>query len=303
MNKIFFIFAAAALCGAPCHAQDLTAPAAAITQSVAESVSLAPLFSRAEELLGSGVKPLVIFDIDNTVLVSELYLGSEPWYSAAYGQIAPLRQSSPAAFAPKNECLVRLLSRVQAAAPWKIAEPGLAARIAALQAKGVPVLALTSRNHLAVEATLSALKKQGVDFSRTAPWKEFDSFPPWPGARAAIYKGGVCFGRGEDKGRLLLALFEKFAYRPQAVLFADDSAKNTAAVAAALADARIPLNAWRYTAFDALLSRQAQGAPAARVQLEVFTREGRLVSNAEAEKTAASAPVPEARERELLFCE
>ena len=70
MKKIFFVLAAAALCSAPCQAQ-AAAPIAASTQTVVGCDALSHLFARAEELLNAGVKPLVIFDIDNTVLVCD----------------------------------------------------------------------------------------------------------------------------------------------------------------------------------------------------------------------------------------
>ena len=298
MRNLLFAVAALLLC-APCFAQE-KAPAPV---AVVETASLEPLFARASALLESGVKPLVVFDIDNTLLVSDLYLGSEAWYSSAYGRIAPLREADPAAFAPKNECLVRLLSRVQAAAPWRLTEPDLPRRLAALQAAGAQVLALTSRNHLAVELTLASLKKQGLDFARSAPWRELEGFSPWPGARALIYKKGVCFGRGEDKGRILLALFEKFSYTPQAVLFADDSAKNAASVSSALRGAGITVTAYRYSAFDALMAEQAGGADASRAQLKYFVEKGELISNARARALPPGARLSEKEERAVLFCD
>ncbi len=165
------------------------------------------------------------------------------------------------------------------------------------------MLALTSRNHLAVESTLEALQKRGLDFSASAPWQELESFPPWPGARALIYKKGVCFGRGEDKGRILLALFEKFSSRPRSLVFADDSRKNAQAVAAAMEKAGIPAYVFRYNAMDALFKEQAepQALAAARVQLKLFAREGRLLSNKEALALSKTAPVSVEDAQAMLF--
>lgn len=114
-----------------------------------------------------------------------------------------------------------------------------------LSLRGVPAIALTANLSGSVKNVdnmerwrVDSLHKLGIDFTRSAPYKDDIVFSDLPAYRNnfSVYTGGILFANGtmNKKGDVLLAFFDKADYMPKKVIFVDDREENLTNVEAAL---------------------------------------------------------------------
>jgi len=241
MKRAFGSFSAILLLAAVFSVPQARAENAAAPQRIIESATLVPVFDETRRQLKEGKNPLVIFDIDNTMLYHAYYLGNEPWFGAVYDNyLTPLSKSNPQRFAAEERAITWMTVILMLNTPSMLTEDGFPGEIRALQQQGVKMIAQTSRNVLVAEHTIGEMRHFGIDFSSSSPFPDTFTFVPWEGARPVICSSGAIFGQLQDKGNILLAFMKKTAYRPDAVIFADDSKKNIASLGAALKTAGKP---------------------------------------------------------------
>ncbi|NLO90615.1 MAG: DUF2608 domain-containing protein [Elusimicrobia bacterium] len=302
LRKNFAVMLAASVflaCAASARAANIPAP-----QRIIESATLAPVFEEAAKQLKEGKKPLVIFDIDNTLLYHAYYLGNEPWFGAVYDNyLTPLSKSDPARFVAEERAITWMTVILMLNTPSMLTEDGFTEQIRALQNRGVKMMAQTSRNVLVAEHTIGEMRHFGIDFSASSPFPETFDFVPWEGARPVICSSGAVFGQLQDKGRILLAFMAKSGYRPDSVIFADDSKKNIASVGAALKAADIPYIGVRYNKLDAMMEfyKKPEQLAAARAQLRSYYADGFIMPNEKAQALSKTAPVTVSQELKYLF--
>ena len=269
-----------------------------------ETAALAPVFEQAGHSLAEGKKPLVVFDIDNVLLCDDLFLGNRAWFRSLYSDyLNPLRTENPALFKSEEEKLSVLLASLEKVSSKKLVEAEIPKRLRALQSAGIKAMVLTGRHASAMAHTIADLKAKGVDVSASTPIPDIDALAI-PGEKGqGACKSGVCFGALQDKGRMLVSLLERAAYRPDVLIFVDDSPRNTRAVESAFKDFGIPCLAFRYSRRDKLLqSYETAGIQAAaRVQLKEFLINGRLLENEKAQALSKTAPVTVEEELKLIF--
>lgn len=188
-------------------------------------------------------KLLVVFDIDNTILSSTKYLGSDAW---ATWKSAQIKKYDPSRFGDFLDWLGILFQL----SPMKLTERNTPYIIKQLQKKGVAVMALTSRSTPFRAPTLRELKKQGVDLSLTAPGKPIGGeFTPKSFKRNLSYSEGVMMVSGQHKGQALTYLLRKFYGKNipfSQILFIDDHAKNTNRVFETFSPSPIGIITYRY---------------------------------------------------------
>ena len=69
-----------------------------------------------------------------------------------------------------------------------------------------------------------------MDVSASTPIPDIDALAIPGEKEPGACKSGICFGALQDKGRVLVALLDRTAYRPDLLIFVDDSPRNTRAV-------------------------------------------------------------------------
>ncbi|HOX22555.1 MAG TPA: DUF2608 domain-containing protein [Elusimicrobiales bacterium] len=273
-------------------------------QSVVETETLAPVYAEAKRQLALGKQPLVIFDIDNTLSYHDFYLGNEPWFGSVYADyLDSLRKNAPARLAAEERAITWLTVMLMSDTPYFLTEQDLPRQIRELQQSGLKVMAQTSRCVLIAAHTVADLHRHGIDFSASSPFPDTYDFIPWEGARPVICSGGACFGQLQDKGKILLMLMAKHGYKPQAVILADDSKKNIAAMGAAMKEAGIPYSGFRYSKLDKMMERYhaPESLAAARVQLKDYLLNGRLMPNQKALELSRTAPVSVEQQLKMIF--
>lgn len=154
---------------------------------------------------------LVLLNIDAAVVDSPIFLGSEPWYAF----IKPHTKNNREYYS----LMIDLMQRI----PLVGVEDETAAIIAALQKKGVPVLALTGRGkdhlhqlpvpHYDLQ-TLKELKSIGVNFAHSSLPSQLQNLP-----EPYALQEGIFFAGDADKGAYLKAILELSHYTPDRVIF------------------------------------------------------------------------------------
>ena len=198
----------------------------------------------AAALAESPKRTLLVLDIDDTLLTSVGFFGSDSWYEWQQG----LKADDPG----KVPCLFDVISLNYEAGSQQATQADGPALVNALQ---VDRLLLTSRNPLYRGGTLRTLQDAG--YALPAPLGNADASLSWdfrkaPGARMSrvVYDQGVFMTTGQDKGLVLLDLLRRLGLRYDRVVLVDDGEKNISNMQNALRDAGIDDLGLHYTRVD-----------------------------------------------------
>ena len=225
---------------AGCSAAPVRAPgpAASDVRQVADLAAIAPALAESPR------RTLLVLDIDDTLLTSAGFFGSDAWYEWQKG----LAADDPG----KVPCLFDVIALNYEAGSQQPTQPDGPAVVNALQAD---TLLLTSRNPLYRGGTLRTLREAGYrlpqplggsgdgrswDFRKTAD----------AGPVRVVYDQGVFMTTGQDKGLVLLDLLRRLDLRYERVVLVDDGEKNIANMRNALRDAGIDYLGLHYTRVD-----------------------------------------------------
>lgn len=213
----------------------------------------------------SGKDTLVIFDIDNVLLVH-----ADPWergYKKERGEantIATLyKPGSPLERTLNRQTRDHLWSLYALARKEMPVDDDIIALVKKLQKDSVKVIALTrflvgpiGKIPAGENLRIDALKEYGIDFSpafSAYPLIVFDhcnyegKFP--------LFKNGILFTTlACSKGDLLKAFFEKVGWKPRSVIMVDDKRDNMESVHAVLKKMGIPFKGFEYTGVEKLPS-------------------------------------------------
>lgn len=198
----------------------------------------------APALAESPARTLLVLDIDDTLLTSAGFFGSDTWYEW---------QKTLAADDPgKVPCLFDVIALNYEAGDQV---PTQADGPAAINALGVDTLMLTSRNPLYRGGTLRTLREAGYALPRMLGGQADGSAWDWRKAPDAapvhvVYDQGIFMTSGQDKGRVLLALLQRLGLRYERVVLVDDGRRNIDNMQAALRDAGIAYLGLHYTRVD-----------------------------------------------------
>jgi len=129
-----------------------------------------------------------------------------------------------------------------------------AQQIRRMQEKGLKVMVLTSRESGCLNQTLQELNRNGFGFEASAwpPQNGYsEAFIPDGAVRPVTYQDGVFFAAGQDKGLMLKTLLEKSGEPyPTLILISDQRQQNLNAVMKAFSFTPTRVHAWRYTRED-----------------------------------------------------
>ena len=184
---------------------------------------------------------LVVFDIDNTLLIPATDLGSDQWFSYLVQEQIDAGLEHDAALAK----IVPVYEHVQCRKELIPTEPYLSYAVKQIQEQCSHVICLTARSNLLAERTLEQLAKNSLNFhiSQMQTYV-FDIYA------SSIYKNGVIFCANNNKGSVLLHFLDVIGYRPKRIIFVDDKEKNLSDVKYAVSQRAIEYNGLRYCGCD-----------------------------------------------------
>jgi hypothetical protein len=218
---------------------------------------------------------LILFDIDNTLMETTQTLGSDQWFSHR------IEEYVNQGFSKEEALLVTRFEwvSIQYKSNVQPVEPTTAQLIQKLQKNGWKVLALTTRGLYLANRTIEQLQSIGINLAIPA----FPHEMTFNEERGAMYRDGILFSAGTDKGPLLFQFLEKVHLQPKKILFVDDRKGHLQNVEAFCNQHQIPFLGLRYGFLDEKVHQLRSDL--AQVQLARF---GQLISDEEAESVLKS---------------
>ena len=190
---------------------------------------------------------VLLLDLDNTVLESQIELGSDPWFvmlcNHAIKVIPDKDKAITMAIAIYHE--IQQIVRAQAI------EHSTIKIIYALQDIGIPVLAITARDRCLQPATVRQLRDIGVNLDALGITKRsIDLDGDFASNNKPFYKDGIIYCGGKDKGKCFRAFLEDINGYPKHVVMVDDKQKHLEHVQEAVEDLGIRFDGIRYGFLD-----------------------------------------------------
>lgn len=236
-------------------------PSATPVSEVRASHDLADI---APALAESTKRTLLVLDIDDTLLTSDGFFGSDKWYE--------WQKTLPASDPGKVPCLFDVISLNYETGGQRATQPDGPALVNAVQ---VDKLLLTSRNPLYRGGTLRTLRDAG--YALPAPLAGQADGSSWDFRKAPdaapvriTYDQGVFMTTGQDKGLALLALLQRLHTRYDRVVLVDDGKKNIDNMQNALRKAGVDYLGLHYLRVDKSIA--AADAQAGRAGWQAWQR-------------------------------
>lgn len=216
---------------------------------------------------------MIVYDIDNTIMEPAQALGSDQWFCHRIQEYKGWGFSYEDAL----EKALREWTAIQSVTRVKLVEPGIDTIIQQLQTQGYPMIGLTTRGLGISTRTIEQLETIGVDLSKTSPTQEEFHFMNNP--HGVLFRGGILFTAGTDKGEAFKKFLSKSGYLPKRVLFINDKESHIKPVEKACHELGIPFIGLRYGFTD--LKVKSFPKHISDVQFHFF---GHIMSDEAAEK-------------------
>ena len=169
-----------------------------------------PSLSELEQYANN--ETLVVFDLDNTIIRPKQMLGSDEWFWFYFNK-------KIAEYGDRQRALEEVLPlwrAIQIISAMQYVEPCTQQVVGDLQKKGIPVIVLTTRDHAFADVSIQQLCSLQLDFSKTAPIKNFVELHKMPLVR---YEKGILFADNHHKGEVLLHFLQQHSLQPKKVIF------------------------------------------------------------------------------------
>ena len=202
---------------------------------------------KVDELTSKGENPLIVIDIDNTLLTSTSDIGGDIWYQWQRGKldVKPTKDE-------KVDCLFEdSIGMLYELLPMKAIEEKVPSTVRGWQDKGLTVIALTSRSPNYRYATEREMYRNHYDMT-VSPLKEkgADKAPVYIDKldRPLSYINGIMMTTGMNKGTMLKYILDKTNQKYDEIVFVDDSQKNVVNMENAYkADPEVDMTIFHYT--------------------------------------------------------
>ena len=168
---------------------------------------------------------LIVFDIDNTILTSNVDLGGDVWYQWQTGKL----NIKPTEKQKVKKCFYEdAIGLLYELGTTNLTDKRLPEYIGNWQNKGVSIMALTSRSSKYRFPTERELIKHGVDFS-ISPLKSIEGnevIYNYKLERPLSYLNGIMMTTGMNKGKMLELILGRTGRNFECIVFIDDSKHN-----------------------------------------------------------------------------
>lgn len=184
---------------------------------------------------------LIVFDIDNTLLMPHTDLGSDQWFTH-------LMQQRMSSGMDRKTALLHVLPlyfHVHLNIDLTPTEPSISDELAALAKQCDHIICLTARSQELVQRTIDQLTHHNIQFTipGTANSKLSLDHP-------CSYDNGILFCSANDKGAVLRTFLQHIGYTPEAIIFVDDKESCINSVERAAHHMNIPFIGLRYAGCD-----------------------------------------------------
>ena len=158
---------------------------------------------------------LVLFDIDNTLIWAEQEFGSLEWGTYVADRFHKKGFDPREAFQKSYE----IYRKIEEIIAYEPVEEMTLHVLNNLNKEGIKNIALTRRLFSSSDATEKHLLSAGIDFSKNLLHKNDVVL----NEEAAYFNGVLYSGFEEEKGCCLIKFLEEISYKPQSIIFVDDT--------------------------------------------------------------------------------
>lgn len=183
---------------------------------------------------------LVILDIDNTLMIPVQELGTDQWF---YHRIKNYEMQGLL----RQQALEKALAEwtaIQSITKVRVVEEGTQEFLTGLQNAGYTIMGLTTRGLGLSHRTVEQLKSISIDLSITSPTKDEIHF--MNSNEGILYRQGILFTAGTNKGEAFKKFIDIIQYPLQAVVFINDKATHIKEIETACQELGIPFIGLRY---------------------------------------------------------
>ncbi len=237
-----------------CGTLDTPGPAPSQARKSSLIISIEDL-AQVAPAMGSGTeRTLVVFDIDDTLLTSETFYGSDYWYE--------WQKELPDGHSAKVPCRFDVIAMNYEAGTQRRTQDDSSNIFNSISGDK---LLLTSRNAVSRGGTMRELLKAGyvmppqIDGSNEGVlylWKNDAADTP----KVVSYSEGVFMASGKDKGKALVNLLARVRKDYDRIVLVDDGVRNIESMRAALAQTKISYLGLHYTRIKKPLPLPAERA-------------------------------------------
>lgn len=236
----------------------------------------------ANALEGVDADTLVIFDLDNTVMMPPQTLGGEEWYDYfVEKRVGQFKGEGLAEETAKEKAIDMGLKEWNTfhqnakVVPVEKETPDLITRT---QSSGAMTMALTARPSTLAQSTVSQLQSIGIDFTKSPVSKK--SLTISGTNPSAFHQGLLMVGPKNNKGEVLVKFLKQLKLTPKKIIFIDNKQKHVDNVEKALAELKIPYFGRRHAAADKKIAEMNKQV--VEVQHKYYF--GEVLSDADAKK-------------------
>lgn len=171
-------------------------------------------------------RPLVIVDLDNTIIRALTEEATDEWFCAEAEKLIQKGVKVTQAW----DLVLTPYTEAQCKTKVRFVEDCALEVFSFLRTQKIRTIALTSRGRPdLIAATFRQFAQLGITFEQEEPaWQQIFTLAPLP--RETQYKNGVIFCDGNNKAKSLARALEIIDYQPTDIIFIDDSLGHLLAV-------------------------------------------------------------------------
>ncbi len=197
-------------------------------------------FAEIDPLLKKTTSCIIFCDIDNTLIQSQLQLGSASWGEGIISSLIEKGFNKADAFS--IEALI--WKYVQMLVPVQAVDSEAPFYLSKWQTKNIPIIGLTARYPAEAETTHKQLTSVGIEFTQFYLPENFCNYA----------LGAIFCGMSQKKADVLLDFLNKTNLQPGLVIFIDDKDSHVYEVDAALQARGIPSIGIRFSGADSAVA-------------------------------------------------
>jgi len=191
----------------------------------------------------NGKSTLVIFDIDNTLVIPYDLIGTEEWFM----RLLESKMKEGASFIEAKKQILPLYYEVHNCISVKFTEPDINSLFKFLIKKNIPYIALTARSDIFKQCSNRQLTEVGLKL----PFKGLEQYHIRAQFENPVeFDEGVIYCGSSDKGEVLFYMLDKICFKPENIIFVDDKVSNLLDVQRVCLKRKIPFIGLRYSKLD-----------------------------------------------------
>jgi len=177
----------------------------------------------------SSYKNILVLDIDNTLIKTTTFLGSDQWYSWQSNLIMSKHHTT---IAKNQQQLNQIINHMYSYLNYELCESETPKILSKFRQNNFEIILLTARGEHGHQHLINSLKELDISKYLNNTFSSFEYLE-------AVFKDGIIYCNGGHKGDILKSFFEKNNYYPGQILFVDDKLKNLSHVKESLPQTQI----------------------------------------------------------------